>query len=179
MHFGDDYYYSESRLKPSEKFYFSGNAKTPIFSKSLREASTQHYDVFLSHSARDKATVLAILEVIQDKGYSAYVDWIDDSQTDRNAVASKIKTAINKSERLLYIHTHNSINSKWTPWEIGCFDSAKGVKKIAIMPLLNDNNIIPSYSGQEYLEQYNTISANYLFNFIKGYVDLIYAAKLV
>jgi hypothetical protein len=173
MHFGDNTYYRESFLKPSEEFYFSEGSKDRILNKSLREALTQHYDVFLSHSARDKATVLAILEIIKNKGYSAYVDWIDDSQTDRNAIASKIKTAINKSARLLYIHTHNSINSKWTPWEIGCFDSAKGVNKIAIMPLLDNNNNTPSYSGQEYLQQYNTISANYLFNFIIGNVDRI------
>jgi hypothetical protein len=171
MHFGDNTYYRESGLKPSKEFYSFESAKDYAFSKSIREALTQHYDIFLSHSARDKNTVLAILEIIQNKGYSAYVDWIDDSQADRNAIASKIKTAINKSARLLYIHTHNSINSKWTPWEIGCFDYAKGVNKIAIMPLLDNNNNTPSYYGQEYLQQYNTISANYLFNFITGNVD--------
>jgi hypothetical protein len=151
MHFGDHIYYRESGLKPSKEFYSTESAKYDVLIKSLREALTQHYDVFLSHSARDKNVVLAILEKIQNAGCSAYVDWIDDSQTDRNAIASKIKTAINKSARLLYIHTHNSINSKWTPWEIGCFDSAKGVNKIAIMPLLDDYNKFPSYSGQEYL----------------------------
>lgn len=171
MHFGDNTYYLESRLKPSREFYSSESVKDYVFSKSLRESLIQHYDVFLSHSARDKDAVLAILEIIKNKGYSAYVDWIDDSQTDRNAIASKIKTAINKSARLLYIHTHNSINSKWTPWEIGCFDSAKEVNKIAIMPLLDNNNNTPSYYGQEYLQQYNTISANYLFNFIMGNAD--------
>jgi hypothetical protein len=114
---------------------------------------------------------LRILEIIENKGYSAYVDWIDDSETDRNAIASKIKNAISKSARLLYIHTHNSINSKWTPWEIGCFDFAKGTNKIAIMPLLSESKYIPGYYGQEYLQQYNTISANYLFAFIDGNVD--------
>lgn len=168
MHFGDNTYYRESGLKPSSRFLSSEGARDVFFSKSLRESLTQHYDVFLSHSARDKDVVLAILEIIQNKGYSAYVDWIDDSETDRNAIATKIKTAINKSARLLYIHTHNSINSKWTPWEIGCFDSAKGVNKIAIMPLLDNNNNTPSYHGQEYLQQYNTISASYLFSFIVG-----------
>jgi hypothetical protein len=171
MHFGDNNYYRESGLKPSSGFLSSEGARDVFFSKSLRESLTQHYDVFLSHSARDKDAVLAILEIIENQGYSAYVDWIDDSQTDRNAIASKIKTAINKSARLLYIHTHNSINSKWTPWEIGCFDSAKGSNKIAIMPLLDNNNNTPKYYGQEYLQQYNTISANYLFNFIMGNVD--------
>jgi hypothetical protein len=173
MHFGDHTYYRESLLMPSQEFYFSGVAKDSVLSKSLREALTEHYDVFLSHSARDKNTVLAILEIIENKGYSAYVDWIDDSETDRNAIASKIKTAIKKSAKLLYIHTHNSISSKWTPWEIGCFDSAKGVSKIAIMPLLDNKNNTPGYFGQEYLQQYNTISANYLFNFLSGNIDRI------
>jgi hypothetical protein len=172
MHFGDDIYYRESRLKPSREYYsFESIKASTSFSKSLRESLMQHYDVFLSHSTRDKDVVLAIYEIIESKGYSVYVDWIDDSETDRNIIALKIKNAISKSARLLYIHTHNSINSKWTPWEIGCFDSAKGINKIAIMPLLGENNNTPSYYGQEYLQQYNTISANYLFNFIAGNVD--------
>jgi hypothetical protein len=41
------------------------------------------------------------------------------------------------------------------------------------MPLLGENNNTPGYYGQEYLQQYNTISANYLFNFIAGNVDRI------
>jgi hypothetical protein len=169
MHLGDNYFYYESRLKPKNNYFSTEDSVSKsvrnILSQTLRE-SESYYNVFISHSAKDKSIILRIVEIIEEKGFKVYVDWIDDSDTNRDEIASKIKKAISKSQKLLYVHTHNSINSKWTPWEIGCFDSLKGANKISILPLLSDDNKLPNYIGQEYLEQYNTISSNYIDTFL-------------
>ena len=171
MHHGQKRYYVESILKPQKYNSFShesmGKSLETIFSRVLREQE-KYYDVFVSHSSKDKSAVLRIVEMIEEAGYKAYVDWIEDSDSDRNDISEKIKTAIRKSTKLLYVHSRNSINSKWTPWEIGCFDSSKGANNIIIFPLLGDQNLLPDYVGQEYLQQYNTMGADYFYEFLKS-----------
>jgi len=164
MHYGSNEYFCESSLTPRS---YSLSNEEMLFSSVLRELEN-HYDVFVSHSSRDKSAVLRIVEMIEDKGYKAYVDWIADSGSDRNDISEKIKIAIKKSTKLLYVHSHNSINSKWTPWEIGCFDSSKGSHNIVILPLLNDQKILPNYTGQEYLRQYDTIGADFFDEFLRS-----------
>ena len=169
MHYGDDAYFIESKLIPKDTFFSTSDSISKSVRRILSEATREQresYNVFISHSAKDKSIIQAITEKIEERGFSTYVDWLDDSDSQRNEIAIKIKKAISKSTKLLYIHSHNSINSKWTPWEIGCFDSLKGSHNIAILPLLSDQNELPKYIGQEYLQQYDTISANYLFQFI-------------
>ena len=69
---------------------------------------------------------------------------------------NELKEAMNNSEYILYAHTHNSINSKWVPWELGYFDSNKGKDKILVMPIINEYGKA-KYVGQEYLTQYKEI----------------------
>lgn len=170
MHYGNDEYFVESELVPRNNHFSAEDSLAKSrgsLSQKLREQQ-EHYDIFVSHSAKDKSIILCIVEMIEEMGYKAYVDWIDDSLSERDEIANKIKIAINKSTKLLYVHTHNSINSKWTPWEIGCFDSKKGKKNIAVLPLLSDKLNLPSYIGQEYLKQYDTISGDFLDSFLKS-----------
>lgn len=159
-------YYTENGLKTKD-YYFSSESHRLDESRVIKSQSAEkQYDIFLSHSSRDKEIILYLKKEINSIGFSVYVDWIDNSESGRMEITPKLKIAMNNSFTLLYIHTHNSENSKWTPWEIGYFDSKKGSPRIGIMPILNNSNSIASYSGQEYLTQYNQIGADYLKEFI-------------
>lgn len=116
---------------------------------------TKTYDIFLSHSIRDAELILGIKLILEDLGYSVYVDWVDDPQLDRSKVTSmtadKLRERMNSSTSLFYVTTENSSTSRWMPWECGYFDGRRG--KVAIVPIVrtsNDNH----YVGQEYLGLY-------------------------
>ena len=51
------------------------------FSKGKRS-----FDIFLSHSYSDKELILGIMKVLENFGYSIYIDWIEDYGMDRNNV---------------------------------------------------------------------------------------------
>lgn len=161
-HLGGNHYYSESSLK---QHFVNFSAHSEKVAKSLIYESTQiksHYDFFLSHSSADMNVINGLYRELVGQGFSVFVDRIDAKGTAIEAMADKLKSAMNKSKYILYVHTHNSKNSKWTPWEIGYFDSKKGKDNIFVMPLLNDTKEIAPYIGQEYLQAYTEISADYL-----------------
>ena len=121
--------------------------------ESYSEAKT--YDIFLSHSVRDADLVLGVKGILEDLGYSVYVDWIEDTKLDRikvtSATAEVLRKRMQNSRSLFYITTSNAETSKWMPWECGYFDGFK--EKVAIVP------VVPTatgntYQGQEYLGLY-------------------------
>lgn len=111
------------------------------------------FDIFLSHSSLDKRLVLTLVELFNKAGYSAYVDWIEDAELDRNNVtkntAAILKNRMNDSIGLTYIATSNATNSKWCPWELGYFDGKKN-SRCSILPVVESNTFV----GQEYLGLY-------------------------
>ncbi|WP_020182646.1 TIR domain-containing protein [Methylotenera sp. 1P/1] len=113
------------------------------------------YDIFLSHSFHDAELILGMKGVLEDLGYTIYVDWIEDPFLDRTKVSSKtaeiLRQRMNFCKSLFYVTTTNSENSKWMPWECGYFDGKK--EKVAIVPVLKESSS-NSYSGQEYLGLY-------------------------
>ncbi|PSU01299.1 TIR domain-containing protein [Photobacterium iliopiscarium] len=113
------------------------------------------YDIFLSHSSKDAELILGVKVTLEDMGYSVYVDWVEDSQLDRESVnettAELLRERMDASKSLFYVTTENSESSKWMPWECGYFDGIK--EKVAILPIKKysyDND----YNGQEYLGLY-------------------------
>lgn len=123
------------------------------------------YDVFLSHSSLDKKLVLTLVNLFNEAGYSVYVDWIEDTQLDRNNVnkntAQVLRNRMNGSRGLSYVATDNAINSKWCPWELGYFDGKKN-GRCCILPIMESQ----TFQGQEYLGlypymQYAQISGEY------------------
>ena len=99
---------------------------------------------------------------LKEQGFSVFVDRVDAKGTNIETMADKLKSAMDKSKYVLYVHTHNSRNSKWTPWEIGYFDSKKGADNVFVMPLLDDAKQIAPYTGQEYSQAYTEIGVDYL-----------------
>lgn len=117
--------------------------------------SKNEYDLFLSHSYLDKHLVITLVDMFNKSGYSVYVDWIEDTQLDRNQVNKKtsevLRQRMDQSKGLAYIATSNSSHSKWCPWELG-YEDAKKDERCAILPVLETS---PStFRGQEYLGLY-------------------------
>ena len=83
------------------------------------------YDVFLSHSKMDANLVLGAKHILEAKGYTVYVDWIDDPQLDRSRVnrrtADTLRRRMRRCKLMFYLHTKNASLSKWCPWELGYF----------------------------------------------------------
>lgn len=111
------------------------------------DSATKEYDVFLSHSSLDKRLVLTLVEMFNEVGYSVYVDWIEDTQLDRNNVnknaAAVLRNRMNTSKGLAYVATSNATNSKWCPWELGYFDGKKK-SRCCILPIMDSN----TFQGQ-------------------------------
>lgn len=109
----------------------------------LAEATTfdpeKTYDVFLSHSSRDKPLVLGVKSRLEDDGLSVYIDWIDDADLDRAAVtpenAKRLRRRMKQCLSLLYIATDNASRSKWMPWEVGFYDGLGKGERIGILPV--------------------------------------------
>ena len=131
--------------------------KTPtkiLIEMAHAPTTKRKYDIFLSHAFRDAKAILGIKGLLEDVGYSVYVDWIDDPQLDRTQVtpgtAEHLRTRMNMSRSLFYATTENASESKWMPWECGYFDGKKG--KTAILPITQTAE--SQFQGQEYLSLY-------------------------
>lgn len=131
-------------------------------SRILAEATTfdvsTTYDVFLSHSIRDRPLVLGVKDRLEDEGLEVYVDWIDDADMDRTAVtpenAKRLRRRMKNCLSLLYLATDNASISRWMQWEIGYFDGL-GKGKIGILPVLDAHE--NDFEGMEFLGLYSVI----------------------
>lgn len=87
-----------------------------ILLRESRDTYQSSFDVFLSHSFMDQELVLGAKQLLEEKGLSVYVDWIDDPLLDRTAVtratAEKIRGRMRQCRTLLYLHSANATKSK-------------------------------------------------------------------
>jgi hypothetical protein len=119
------------------------------------------FNIFLSHSFLDAEEVLALKIDIEGRGFSVYVDWIQDAQLDRSkvtpATAARLRMRMRQCDGLLYAASPNAAQSKWMPWELGYFDGTKG--RVAVLPVLEaDPGSAAGFRGQEYLGLYPYIT---------------------
>jgi hypothetical protein len=132
--------------------------KRILKTESASFSESKNYDIFLSHSYQDANIVHGIKTLIEDQGFTVYVDWIEDQQLNRAKVtketAATLRKRMNSCRSFLYLATKNSSDSKWMPWELGYFDGKKN-SKIAILPVLDRAS--GSFEGQEYLSIYPEI----------------------
>lgn len=122
----------------------------------MKADSADKYDIFLSHSYRDKETVLGLVEMLNKCNYTVYVDWIDDKQLDRSSVDTKtadlLRKRMSQCKCLMFLTSSNSTDSKWCPWELGYYDGYSKNRRCCIMPVLEYS--ADSFAGQEYLGLY-------------------------
>ena len=129
------------------------------FFDSINQQEKQtKFDIFLSHSSKDKQLILGVKQLIEDSGYSVYIDWVDDPELDRTNVnkhtAEQLRTRMKQSKFLVYVDSDNAKSSKWMPWELGYFDGYNS-EKLGILVIRDSSNEI--YIGQEYLNLYPII----------------------
>lgn len=128
------------------------------FQKSA-SGQSKTYDIFLSHSTKDKELVVGTKLILEDLGYSVYIDWIEDPQMSRSTVTKETAELLQKRmqncKSLFYAFSINSGTSKWMPWECGYFDGIKN-GKVAVLPISRNNDT--SFKGTEYLGLYYYIT---------------------
>ena len=134
------------------------SARTILSEEARRAPATEMYHVFLSHSSDDADAILGVKRIMERLGLKVYVDWIDDAQLDRTkvtkATAALLRSRMRASSCLVYVHSPNTADSVWMPWELGYFDGFKP-QLIWILPLVAQYD--SEYKGQEYLGLYPTI----------------------
>lgn len=134
----------------------SSDARSQVFTENKQIFFAKNaYDIFLSHSYLDKSLVYTIIDLFNEAGYSVYVDWMVDTQLDRNKItadtAKTLRNRMDTCQGLAYIATSNISNSKWCPWELGYVDG-KHNGRCAILPVLESQ--AAKFEGQEYLGMY-------------------------
>jgi len=151
---------AEAREAASFSMQTRGLLAEAILRESRNTSISTKFDIFLSHSSMDKALVLGVKSILEGKGFTVYVDWVDDPQLNRQHVnkqtADTIRKRMTQSYRLIYLHTVNASLSKWCPWELGFFDGfTQPEERVYIFPLVS--NPSEGFKGQEYLGLYRTV----------------------
>lgn len=126
-------------MKTPEELLFA------IYNSQLEQHKS--FDLFLSHSYKDVNELLKIKTMLNSQGINVYIDWVNDrSELQRELAcqdtAKVITERIKSSKALMFIVTDSSINSKWTPWELGYAYALN--KKICILQM-EDVNDLPVY----------------------------------
>lgn len=149
-----------SRIRETRNF----SALTILNENRQIAESKKEFDIFLSHSSDDNIIIAGLTLILQDLGYSVYVDWTDPALNKNNVTpetASVLRERMKQCKSMIYAFSENATNSKWMPWELGCFDGLKNAK-IAVLPI--SQTIKYSYKGNEFVGLYYHIQ----FDTIKG-----------
>ena len=118
-------------------------------------ASTQVYDVFLSHSSNEPLEIIyGIKGYLEDANLTVYIDKVDDPQLSPDHVtpetAEILRMRMKSSKSLLYVYSRHSTKSRWMPWELGYFDALRG--SVGILPVTQYAQ--SEFKGEEYLGLY-------------------------
>jgi hypothetical protein len=131
--------------------------------KSARTAVDTAFDIFLSHSYEDARIIFGVKRLLERRGLSVYVDWVEDRQLDRSQVtkdtARRLRTRMNHCGYLLYASSRASSSSKWMPWELGYFDGRRP-ERVGILPITesaDDAFVCVEYLGLYPLIQYTAL----------------------
>lgn len=123
-----------------------------------KQRTDKMYTIFLSHARVDSDIILGVKGIIEELGYSIYIDWVDDPHLDRTNVtaetAATLRLRMDACGCLFYATTQSSTSSKWMPWEAGYFDGKR--QRTAILPVTQYST--DTFQGQEYLGLYPYIT---------------------
>lgn len=143
---------TQSQLLPefSEQRYASGQ----LYEMAKSFSPATKYDIFLSHSYQDARVVQQIRNMLVARGYSVYVDWLEDEHLDRGrvtpATAAVIRRRMECCNSLIYLTSNAAKESVWMPWELGYMDAL--TSRVAVAPVLRENE--HTFEGREYLGLY-------------------------
>jgi len=133
----------------------------------------RRYDVFLSHRFADREMVEALYRRLVDQlGYSVYVDWKVHPELDRSKVdqdtAEHFRRVMRRCGCLIFLAGPNAPGSRWMPWELGFFDGRHGARRIGVY--VDDVETFEP-GEQEYLGLYTPIDAGTLPGFVEEALD--------
>lgn len=129
------------------------DASRTVVRKSVEEAARQgSLTAFLSHSHKDAQLAKGLQARLSRLGWDVYIDWEDTAMPDRPNVvtADRIRRKIVQLDLFLFLATHNSMTSRWCPWELGYADGKKLNSSILIVQTSDSGGTY----GSEYLELY-------------------------
>ncbi len=133
---------------------FSGES---LANEKKAASVTRTYDIFLCHASEDAILIKALRDELVEHGHSVYVDWIEDTQLDRRHVsketAATLRKRMGQCRCLLFATSDAARKSDWTPWELGYMD-AHTCSRVAIVPIVPDEQKDVEFKGQEYLGLY-------------------------
>lgn len=152
---------ARNRFRLDERWTNESSLLDEVLASYSRFSFEKEYDIFLSHSYKDRLAVAGLVQHLIDQyGYEVYVDWIEDKNLDHSNVtkenAKTLKSRMKKCKCLLYVTSDNTSSSKWMPWELGLMDGLK--EMVAICPLTREYKSADNYLGQEYLGLYPYIT---------------------
>ena len=153
---------SEKRQRISRGYrYFSA---TEALNEGRITDSINLYDIFLSHSSKDKELIAGLKLILEDFGYSVYVDWNDDALDPNNVTpetAAVLRERMKQCKSLVYAFSENASNSKWMPWELGYFDALKN-SRVAVLPISQTAKY--AYKGSEFVGIYYVVQIDQVLN---------------
>ncbi len=90
--------------------------------------SIKTFNFFLSHSIRNRKTVLDTIKRLNEKNYTVYCDWTSDNDfLKRSLIGDYTKTVLKKrleqSEKLLLLSTKDALKSEWVEFELEYFQN--------------------------------------------------------
>ncbi|MBQ8464806.1 MAG: hypothetical protein IJ545_02215 [Alphaproteobacteria bacterium] len=162
-----EYYYSIDRKELEE--YKPSPEDKKIFEKCYVCHKCFLYDLFISHSFRDKDIIENLVFYLWKKyRVRCFVDW---KVLPRNpyVVADILKDIMHCCKAMLILRTENSDASYWVPWEAGCFETMKDTKKISgakYVALLSITNKSEDVTAQKILNK-----TFHHMEFLKRYVQ--------
>lgn len=149
---------SEAKAAAGPRAYNLRAASQALTEETKAFSQFKKYDVFLSHAYQDADVILGVKKIIESLGLIVYVDWVEDGALDRTKVTAKtaeiLRARLRQCASLVYVHTAQSPDSKWMPWELGYFDGFKPTF-VWILPLVTSYD--SEFKKQEYLGLYPTV----------------------
>lgn len=105
--------------------------------RDLAGAPKTQYDIFVCHSTGDADLLLGIRGVLEDLGYTPYIDWDEEAEPGPAAVTPETterrRAQLQTAHSLLYVAGGAFRPSCWLPWELGYFEGLR--EKVAILPV--------------------------------------------
>lgn len=127
------------------------------------------YDFFVSHSSKNKALIVEnLVNALNDRGYNIWYDKTEILVGDN--IISHIKKGLRKSYCIILVVTNDFMESNWTFYETGFFDSMRGN---CIIPLLynvsksNINKLLNIIGNRKYLDMNETTQETAITELIK------------
>ena len=113
------------------------------------------YDVFVSHSHRDKSRAQALVKQLKSWDISVYADFNDAplSGLPSAKLADHLARQLRLCRLLIFAFSEEAANSRWMPWELGL---AHGVVGRAVLWPFTEDALLAK-TTQEYLHLYEAL----------------------